>query len=96
VNESLTIVESFKPSDPAQTILLIPCLVIGSSCFDPVQQERIRAGVKCVKGYTGLRNCDCVLRVLEEVWRLMAMGEWVKVWDWQGIAQDMGLDFLCT
>jgi len=26
----------------------------------------------------------------------MAMGEWVKVWDWQGIAQDMGLDFLCT
>jgi len=96
VNESLAIIESFKPSDPSQTILLIPCLVIGTSCFDPVQQDRVRVGVKCVKGYTGLRNCDCVLQVLEEVWRLMALGEWVKVWDWQGVAHEIGLDFLCT
>ncbi|KAJ3520375.1 hypothetical protein NM208_g13733 [Fusarium decemcellulare] len=44
VEESLTILESFKPSDPAQTLLLIPCLVIGTACFEPAQRERIRGG----------------------------------------------------
>ena len=96
VEESLTILESFKPSEPAQTLLLIPCIVIGTACFDASQQDRIRAAVKAVRGYTGLRNCDRVSEVLEEVWALMDQGEWLAVWDWQGVARRMKLDFLCT
>ena len=96
IEQSLTIIESFKPSDPAQTLLLIPSLVLGTACVSPGQQERIRAAVKCVKGYTGLRNCNLVLEVLEEVWRLMGRGEWMSVWDWQGVARSVGLDFLCS
>jgi hypothetical protein len=96
VGELLPILESFKPSDPAQTLLLIPCLIIGTSCFDPTEQERIRGAVRSVRGYTGFRNCDRVAQVLEEVWRLMEQGDWVAVWDWQGVARRMGLDFLCT
>jgi hypothetical protein len=96
VEESLTILESFSPSDPVQTLLLIPCLVIGTSCFATAQQERIRAAVKAVKGYTGLRNCDRVGEVLEEIWALMEKGDWIAVWDWQSVARRMGLDFLCT
>ncbi|OIW26749.1 hypothetical protein CONLIGDRAFT_683699 [Coniochaeta ligniaria NRRL 30616] len=94
VEESLTILESFKPSDPSQTLLLIPCLVIGSACFTPTQQDRVRTCIRTVKGYTGLRHTDRVTEVLQEVWRLMDAGEWVAVWDWQGVARRMNLDFL--
>ncbi|KAI0486718.1 fungal-specific transcription factor domain-containing protein [Xylaria cf. heliscus] len=96
VDESLAILDSFKPSDPVQTLLLVPCLVIGCAAFIPAQQERVRAALRTVRGYTGLRNCDRVAEVLEEVWRLMGRAEWTKVWDWQGVARGMGLDFACA
>jgi hypothetical protein len=96
VDESLAILDSFKPSDPVQTLLLVPCLVIGCASFAPAQQERVRAAVRTVRGYTGLRNCDRVAEVLEEMWRLMRRGEWAKVWDWQGVSRSMGLDFACA
>ncbi|KAF4511976.1 hypothetical protein G6O67_001168 [Ophiocordyceps sinensis] len=96
VEESLSILESFKPSDPSQTLLLMPCLIIGTSCFEPTQRSRLRTAVRLVRGYTGLRNCDRVEEVLEKVWALMDEGDWVAVWDWQGVARQMGLDFLCA
>ncbi|KAI0389662.1 hypothetical protein F5Y17DRAFT_469518 [Xylariaceae sp. FL0594] len=96
VDESLAILDSFKPSDPVQTLLFVPCLVIGCASFAPAQQERIRAAIRTVRGYTGLRNCDCLLRLLEEIWRLMAEEDWMSVWDWQKVASGMGLDFSCA
>lgn len=96
VDESLSILEDFKPSDPAQRLLLIPCLILGTACFGPEQQERVRRAVRGVRGYTGLRNCDMVSVLLEEVWGLMAIGEWGRVWDWEEIARGMGIDFLCA
>ncbi|KAH9904292.1 fungal-specific transcription factor domain-containing protein [Xylariomycetidae sp. FL2044] len=96
VDESLTILDSFKPSDPCQTLLLVPCLVIGCACFAPAQRDRVRAAVRTVHGYTGLGNCHRVGEVLEKVWALMDEGEWARVWDWQGVARSMGLDFSCA
>ncbi|KAI2624502.1 fungal-specific transcription factor domain-containing protein [Xylaria nigripes] len=96
VDESLDILDSFKPSDPVQTLLLVPCLIIGCASFTTAQQDRVRVAVRTVRGYTGLRNCDRVNEVLEEVWRLMDQGEWARVWDWQGVAKSMGLDFACA
>ncbi|CAN8105128.1 unnamed protein product [Discula destructiva] len=95
VEECLAILDSFKPSDPSQKLLLIPCLVIGTLCFTPAQQERIRVAIRTVKGYTGLRNSERVAELLEEVWGCMDRGEWGRVWDWQGIAKSMGCDALC-
>lgn len=96
IDESLSILEDFKPSDPAQRLLLIPCLILGTACFGPEQQERVRRAVRTVRGYTGLRNCDLVSVVLEEVWRLMRSGEWGRVWDWEEVAKGLGVDFLCA
>lgn len=93
VDESLAILESFRPSDPCQTLLLLPCFLVGTACFSPAQQKRVRAAIRTVRGYTGLRNADRVAEVLEEVWRLMAAGEWVAAWDWPGVAERLGLDF---
>jgi len=92
VDESLAILESFRPSDPCQTLLLLPCFLVGTACFSPAQQKRVRAAIRTVRGYTGLRNADRVAEVLEEVWRLMAAGEWVAAWDWPGVAERLGLD----
>jgi hypothetical protein len=94
VDESLAILDSFKPSDPSQTLLLLPCFLIGTVCFSPSQRERVRAAIRTVRGYTGLRNADRVVDVLEDVWRLMDAGDWVAVWDWPGVAHRLGLDFI--
>ncbi|ETS73530.1 hypothetical protein PFICI_14476 [Pestalotiopsis fici W106-1] len=93
VDESLAILDSIKPSDPCQTLLLIPCLIIGCASFAPSQQNRIRNTLKGVRGYTGLRNCDRLMELLEEMWKLMERGDWAAVWDWQAVAKGMGLDF---
>jgi hypothetical protein len=94
VEESLALLESFKPNDPCQRLLLLPCFLVGTACFSPPQQRRMRAAIRTVRAYTGLRNADRVLDVLEEVWRLMREGDWVAVWDWPAIAQRLGLDFV--
>lgn len=96
VEESLTLMEGFKSSDPALTLLLMPCQVIGAACFGGAQQERIRAIIRRIRGYTGLKNCDVAAEVLREVWRLMDEGDWLSVWDWQGVSRRMGADFLCS
>ncbi|KAG6040617.1 hypothetical protein E4U41_007681 [Claviceps citrina] len=96
VEESLTIFESFKPSDPAQTLLLIPCVVIGTACFNITQRQRLGAAIKVIRGYTGLRNCDRVMELLAEVWSRMDQGDWSAAWDWQSIAKSLGLDFICA
>jgi hypothetical protein len=94
VEESLSILDSFKPSDPSQTLLLIPCMIIGSACFSPSQQDRVRTAIQTVRGYTGLRHTYRVAEVLEEVWRLMEVGDWAAVWDWQKVARGLNIDFL--
>lgn len=96
VEEALSIMDSFKPSDPIQTLLLVPCLIIGCASFAPAHRERVRAAIRAVRGYTGLRNCELVIELLEEVWRLMDLGEWTRVWDWQGVALSLRLDFSCA
>lgn len=96
VNESISILESFRPSDPIQTLLLVPCLLIGTACFHPRQRRRIRSSVGLVRSYTGLRSCDRAAELLEALWSLMDEGQWMAVWDWQGVARGMGLDFLCA
>ncbi|KAK4154325.1 fungal-specific transcription factor domain-containing protein [Chaetomidium leptoderma] len=94
VDESLAVLESFKPGDPCQTLLLLPCFLVGTACFGHAQRKRVRAAVRTVRAYTGLRHADRAAEVLEEVWRLMEAGDWVGAWDWPGVADRLGLDFI--
>lgn len=94
--DALKYLESFEPTDQYQTMLLIPCLLIGTCCFDAALRPRIRAAVQTVRDYTGLRNADRVQELLNETWALMDLGEWAAVWDWQAIGRRNGIDVLCT
>lgn len=70
---------------------------VADAAADAVPGHRhvvLRAAVRLVRAYTGLRNCDRVAQVLERVWALMDEGDWLAVWDWQGVARRMGLDCL--
>ncbi|KAI1367716.1 fungal-specific transcription factor domain-containing protein [Xylaria arbuscula] len=104
VNDCLSLLEEFKPSDPVQTLLLVPCVVVGCAAFEPRQQERVRAAIRTVRGYTGLRNCDRLAEFLDKIWGLMSQAEWTRVWDWQfeaapkKISDDLtiGFDFACA
>ncbi len=94
--DALNRLESFEPTDRCQTMLLLPCLLIGACSFDAALRPRIRAAVQTVRDYTGLRNADRVQEILNETWALMDSGDWVAAWDWQTIAMRKGIDVLCT
>ncbi|KAJ2966992.1 hypothetical protein NUW58_g10539 [Xylaria curta] len=96
VNECLAILDTFKSSDPVQTLLLVPCLVIGCAAFAPAQQERVRAAVRTVRGYTGLR----IVTALPRFWRRCG-ALWLGPSDegrgiGRAVAKSMGLDFTCA
>ena len=95
VDDGIEMLAQFKPSDPSQTLILAPAFVIGCAAFEERQREPIRKAIRVVKEYMQYKNSDCVLKVLEEVWRLMDMRS-EKSWDWQMIAHTMGMDFLAT
>ncbi|ERS99442.1 hypothetical protein HMPREF1624_04642 [Sporothrix schenckii ATCC 58251] len=94
VEESLTLLESFQPSDPAQALLLIPCVIIGTACYSPEEQERVRNAVRVTHGYTGLRNTYKAQEVLNVVWRFIELGDFLSAWDWQAVANSLGIQHL--
>lgn len=95
VNGALELIQLIPANDPCQTVLLTPTFIIGCAAFEPEQRIPIRESIKRIRAYTTLRNADRALEVLEEVWRYMDKRD-ERSWDWQGIASDMGMDFLAT
>ena len=86
VKESLALLESFAADDQCQTLLLVPCVIVGTACYSPTDQERIRTAIRAVHNYTGLRNTDLALELLNKVWQLMEQGDFLGAWDWQTVA----------
>lgn len=95
VEDGTTLLSQVPPHDPSQTIVLAPAFILGCAAFEPEQREPIRKAIGVVKEYMEYRNSDNALQVLEEVWRLMDQRD-ERSWDWQAVANGMGLDFLAT
>lgn len=96
IEQFLTLLGHVGPSNASQTLLLMPCVVVGVACFAPHQRAKIDAAIRNVKGYTGLRNADRARELLEVVWERMDLARWSEVWDWESIAAEVHLDFLAT
>ncbi|KAK3371247.1 fungal-specific transcription factor domain-containing protein [Lasiosphaeria ovina] len=94
VESSLALLKNLRPNDPSQRLLLLPCFIIGTASVAQEHQGAVRIAIKTIKGYTGMRNADTVMGVLEKVWQLMSAGEWLAVWDWPEVAHKMELDFI--
>jgi hypothetical protein len=93
VKDGVALLESFPPKDPVQTLLLAPAFIIGCGAFDPTQRGSVRSSMRTIKEYTGLKDTDTALEVLEQLWRCMDQKD-ERSWDWQSIAQEMRMDFL--
>jgi len=95
VSDGLELLKLFPKDDPRQTLLLTPTFMIGCAAFEPEHRDPIRAAIRSVRSFTGLKNADRALEVLESVWSHMDCRD-ERSWDWQGIAKGMGMDFLAT
>ncbi|CZR70255.1 uncharacterized protein PAC_20156 [Phialocephala subalpina] len=95
VDDGLSLLIKVEPNDCNQSLLLLPTFIIGCATFKPEQREPIRIAIRKIKAYTGFRNSDPVLKVLEQVWSYMDEKD-EKSWDWQRVAADMGIDVLVT
>ncbi len=61
--------ESFLPKHPVQTLLLVPTFIIGCGAVDPMQRGSVRSSIYTIKEYTGVKDMDLALKVLEQLWR---------------------------
>ncbi len=95
VNDGIRLLSLVPPNDPSQTLILAPAFVIGCAAFEPEQRVEIRKAIGAVKRYMEYENSGTALKVLEKVWSYMDEGN-PKSWDWQQVADDMGMDFLAT
>jgi len=95
VNKGIDMLINYHPQDPNQTVALAPAFMLGCAAFEPHQRDAIRQSIAVVKSYKDYKNSDTALKVLEEVWRLMDAKDH-RSWDWQTVANKMGLDFLAT
>lgn len=95
VNIGLGDLKSIPPQNPNQTVLLMPTFIIGCAAFEPEQREVIRECIATIYEYTHLKNSLRTLEVLERVWKYMDEGR-VECWDWQGVARELGIQFLAT
>jgi hypothetical protein len=95
VEDGLALLASFPAGDPLQTLLLAPAFVIGCAAFEGPHRVCVRMCISRVRAYTGLRNADLALGVLERVWGYMDARD-ARSWDWQGVAREMGVDFLVS
>ena len=94
VESSLALLKNLRHNDPSQRLLLLPCFIIGTASVAQEHQGAVRIAIKTIKGYTGMRNADKVMCVLEKVWQLMSAGEWLAVWDWPEVLRQMDIDFI--
>lgn len=91
----LRLLSLVPPTCASQTLLMMPTFIFGCSAFDPGQREQIRKQLNIIGRYTGLKNGIAVLRILEEVWRLMDERRGAS-WDWEGVAARLGVGVLVT
>lgn len=95
VDDSLSLLTEVGPDNSNQNLLLLPTFIIGCAAFKPEQREPIRIAIQKIKAYTGFRNSDPALKVLEQIWSYMDEKD-ERSWDWQRVAADIGIDVLVT
>jgi hypothetical protein len=93
VKHGIDLLASFPASDQVQTLLLPPAFVIGCAAFDAAHRGPVRTAIQKIRGFTGLKNADQALGILERIWGYMDKSD-ERSGDWQAVMRDMRIDFL--
>ncbi|KAF2101977.1 hypothetical protein NA57DRAFT_33791 [Rhizodiscina lignyota] len=84
------------PSDSStQSIMLMPTFLLGCAAFSPDHRPEIRSAFDQLQAYSNLGNIKYARQIVDCVWELMDSGD-ESSWDWEGIIQSKGWDFLIT
>jgi hypothetical protein len=67
VKDGIALLKSFPPKNPVQTLLLAPTFIIGCGAVGPKQRGSVRSSIYTIKEYTGLKNTDLALKILEQL-----------------------------
>ncbi|KAI9850391.1 MAG: hypothetical protein M1838_005724 [Thelocarpon superellum] len=95
VDEGLVFLRQLPPDAATQSILLLPLFLLGCAAFRPNQRPEIRRAFGTLKRYSSLGNIEVSRRVMEQVWAEMDSSQH-RCWDWEGMLQRMGYDFIAT
>lgn len=95
VDDGIKLLQAFPSDDKRLTLLLMPAFIIGCAAFLDHQRRMIREKIINIRAYTGLRNADLTLDVLDAVWSAMDKKDEAS-WDWQTLADRKKLFFLAT
>jgi hypothetical protein len=93
VKDGVALLKSFLPKNLVQTLLLALTFIIGYGAVDLTQRCLVRSSIYTIKEYTGLKDTDLALKVLEQLWRYTDQED-ERSWDWQRIAHEMRMDSL--
>lgn len=94
INPFLDTLNKFHPRDPCQSVLLLPCFIVGAMCTSKEHQNIIQNAIGKIFDFTGRENTKLVILVLKEIWDLVSCGDMALAWDWPGVSQRLGLDFV--
>jgi hypothetical protein len=93
IGDGLSLMKLLASSSPSQKFLLTPALVIGCVAINHVHRADVIERISVIKGVTQFGNAHQATELLKEVWKLIDVRD-KRSWDWQNIAQEVGLDLL--
>jgi hypothetical protein len=79
-----------------QSILLMPLFLLGCASWEEGQRGDVEAALERLEGWSQLGNIRYAREVIREVWQRMDRGDEEGSWDWEGVLQMKGWDFLVT
>ncbi|WPH00378.1 Hypothetical protein R9X50_00320500 [Acrodontium crateriforme] len=77
-----------------QAVLLLPLFLLGCTAFDAQQRVQISEAFDKMQSSRAMGSIRLARRVVDEVWRLMDEGNEAESWDWEGVCERMGYDFV--
>jgi len=95
VNEAIRLLQAIPADSSVQSVLLTPTFIIACAAFNPEQRPAISVAFETLEEYSNLGNIKHAREVVENVWVRMDAGNDTS-WDWEGIMEEMGLEFLIT
>ena len=95
VDEGLEYLKQLDTSDGAPAILLMPVFLLGCAAFELYQRESVSEALDRLLEFRHAGNIAHARTVVENIWKMMD-NEDDGSWDWEGLMDRLGLDFMVS
>lgn len=95
VDKAIEYMQSIDPNSSLQSVLLTPVFIVACATFNKEQRPAINEAFDVLERFSSLGNIKHARQVVDRVWILMDAGN-DRSWDWEGIMEEMNMNFLVT